>query len=144
MAAIDPAEYAAKSGTEHAQQVALFMWAAIEVHSGRYPELRLMFAIPNGGERDKRVAARLKAEGVKRGVPDVFLPVRRGGFAGLFIELKRPDSEVRTESGRKRRKGAVAAVQNDWIADLQAAGYGAASCVGFEQARATILAYLAQ
>lgn len=144
MAAIDPAEYAAKSGTEHAQQVALFMWAALEIHSGRFPELALMFAIPNGGERDKRVAARLKAEGVKRGVPDICLPIPRGGFHGLYVELKRPDSDVKTASGSKRRKGGVTADQTDWIARLREQGYGAASCVGFEQARETIIAYLSQ
>lgn len=144
MAVIDPVEYAAKSGTEHAQQVALFMWAAIEIHAGRLPELRLMFAIPNGGERNKIVAARMKAEGVKPGVPDVCLPIPRGGFHGLYIELKRPDSDAKTASGAKRRKGRVSAGQTDWIADLRAQGYGVASCVGFEQARETIIAYLSQ
>lgn len=143
MAAIDPATYAAK-GTEHAQQVALFMWAALEVHSGAMPELALLFAIPNGGERNKIVAARMKAEGVKTGVPDVMLPVARGGFHGLFVEIKRPDSETTTKGGAKRRKGGTTDEQDDWIAKLRAQGYGAASCVGFEQARETIRAYLSQ
>lgn len=74
--------------TEHMEQVALFSWAAVQAH--QWPELALMFAIPNGGHRHISVARRLKAEGVKRGVPDIFLPVLAEGrrYYGLFIELK--------------------------------------------------------
>lgn len=79
-------EMLAKSGSEHAQQTALFCWAASNVV--RIPELRLMFAIPNGGMRDKITASSLKAEGVKAGVWDIFLPVSRHNYHGLFIEMK--------------------------------------------------------
>jgi hypothetical protein len=48
--------------------------------------------IPNGGKRNKREAARLKAEGVLPGVPDLFLPLARGGYHGLYMEVKRPDT----------------------------------------------------
>jgi hypothetical protein len=47
-----------------------------------------MFAIPNGGLRDKRNAVNLKREGVKAGVPDIFLPVPSGSYHGLFVEMK--------------------------------------------------------
>ena len=57
--------------SEHQEQVALFRWAEFAI--ARWPELALMYAIPNGGHRHKAVAAGLKAEGVKRGVPDVCL-----------------------------------------------------------------------
>lgn len=67
-------------------QVSLFKWAKLA--SGARPELSLMFAVPNGGKRDYVTAARMKAEGVKAGVPDVFLPVARGGYHGLWLELK--------------------------------------------------------
>lgn len=46
---MDPAKYA-EAGTEHAHQVALFMWVATQIPT--YPELRWMYAIPNGGKRD--------------------------------------------------------------------------------------------
>ena len=72
--------------SEHEHQKAVIEWA--EVKSGQYPELRLLYAIPNGGHRHKAVAAKLKAEGVKPGVPDLCLPVRRGEYSGLYIEMK--------------------------------------------------------
>lgn len=130
----DPATYA-KAGTEHAHQVALFMWAAQTVARGQYPELRRMFAIPNGGERNIRVAARLRAEGVKKGVLDIFLPVPIAAWHGLFIELKRPKSD-------ERKKGVVEPEQADWITYLQSVGYGAVTCYGWESARDTLIAYL--
>ena len=78
-------EQIAAPGTEHAEQSALFAWIAQQTD---YPELKLAFAIPNGGLRDKVTAARLKAEGAKAGVWDIFLPVPRGRWHGLFIEMK--------------------------------------------------------
>jgi hypothetical protein len=71
---------------EHNLQAALFRWAAFK--ESVWPELRWMFAIPNGGQRHPAVAMRLKAEGVKRGVPDVCLPVPRGIWKGLYAEAK--------------------------------------------------------
>jgi hypothetical protein len=71
---------------EHDIQVAFF--EAVRLNTPRYPELALMYAIPNGGHRDVRVAVKLKAEGVKAGVLDVHLPVARGGYIGLWIEFK--------------------------------------------------------
>ena len=81
-------ETLAKAGTEHAHQVALFCWAA--QNTAKYPLLALMFAIPNGGERNIIVASRLKAEGVKSGVSDILLPVARHCFHGFFLEMKKP------------------------------------------------------
>ena len=68
--------------SEFAEQKALFEW------SNFIPELRWMFAIPNGGKRDDRVGAMMKYQGVKAGVWDIFLPLPRGGYHGLFIEMK--------------------------------------------------------
>ena len=68
--------------TEHDEQYKLFLWT-------RYrPELRWMFAIPNGGYRTKATAGKMVAEGVKRGVPDLMLPLPTDKFHGLFIEMK--------------------------------------------------------
>src|SRR6266576_1994743 len=65
-------EQLALSGSENAEQTALFCWAGL--NQIKYPPLKWMFAVPNGGFRFKREAGRLKAGGVKAGVPDVVLP----------------------------------------------------------------------
>lgn len=92
-------EQLAKSGTEHAEQMALFCWAGLPEQQARFPCLKWLHAIPNAGARGNKVAAsQLKAEGVKAGVADVFLPVgiwygeanpSKTYYAGLYIELKR-------------------------------------------------------
>lgn len=122
-------EQLARAGTEEAHQTALFCWAAIEAQAQRHPELRLLFAIPNGGLRDKITAAKLKAQGVKSGVPDMMLPVRRGAYNGLFIELKKTG-------------GAASTDQKSWLSLLASNGYATRLCVGWEMARDTILEYL--
>ena len=65
-------------------QVGCVRWFRLQ-----YPKLAgVLFAIPNGGWRNPTVAAKLKAEGVTPGVPDLFLAYPSGQFHGLFIELK--------------------------------------------------------
>lgn len=110
------------------EQEALFRWAAYE--AGRWPELRLLYHVPNGGSRNLVEAARLKAQGVRPGVPDICLPVARAGLHGLYIELKR------------RRGGRLSGDQRAWIEALRRAGYRALVCEGFDAARAAILEYL--
>ena len=80
---------AAKKGTcseEHEAQCAVIEWA--EWNTSKYPELELLHHCPNGEKRDKAVAARLKRAGTKAGIPDLHLPVSRGAFTGLYIEMK--------------------------------------------------------
>lgn len=113
---------------EGAEQATLFNWA--KMRSSMYPELRLMFHIPNGGRRGKAEAGKFKMEGVKAGVPDIFLPAPRGEFHGLFIEMK------------KLRGGKVSAEQRAWIQDLRAQGYAAEVCCGWQEAAETISKYL--
>lgn len=112
---------------EHAEQAALIRWA--EFARARLPELALLHAIPNGGHRHKATAARLKAEGVRRGVPDLCLPVARSGAHGLYIELK-------TERGRPTPE------QLGWIRALRRQGFAAEVCHGWESARSMIEHYL--
>lgn len=130
-----PERYAL-SGSEDAHQIALFMWAALPDIQELYPELKRMFAIPNGGWRHKGEAGKLKAMGVKAGVSDICLPVRRGSWSVLFIELKRP----KQLSGK--RAGRTTDVQSDWIEYFKSQGYGAMVCVGWTEARDAIIAYL--
>jgi hypothetical protein len=80
--------------SEHDHQKAVFQWAGLNERT--HPELSLLFAVPNGSYKGKASAGRFKAEGLKSGVPDVCLPVAKGKFNCLFIEMKdgnRPLSE---------------------------------------------------
>ena len=116
-----------RSHPEDEEQQALFQWA--QWMSGRYPELELLFHIPNGGKRNKAEAARMKAGGVRAGVPDLCLPVARGGFHGLYIELK-------------AGKGTASQKQKEWIGKLTAQGYRALVLTGWEAASRAIEDYL--
>lgn len=119
--------------SEHDHQKALFDWA--ERSKTKHPELARMFAVPNGGHRHAAVAAKLKAEGVRKGVPDIMLPVARHGFHGLFIELKTP-----AENGK--RAGRATKEQLQWLTDLSDQGYLTAVCFGWDSAKTTIEGYL--
>lgn len=114
--------------SESVEQVRLFQWARMQ--SGTMPELALLFHVPNGGKRYAATAKRLKAEGVKSGVPDLVLPVARRGFHGLFVELKRQRGNGTTEK------------QTEWIEALTKQGYYACVCYGWEEAMDVIMAYL--
>ena len=114
--------------TEGEEQALLFSWAAMSLR--KYPELRLLFHIPNGGKRGKAEAARFKAEGVKAGVPDLFLPVARGKYHGLFIELKR------------YKGGRLSEFQRSWLLRLELQGYRAEVAHGWKEAAEIIKNYL--
>lgn len=115
-------------------QRALFTWALRAVHGGiRVSDY--LIAIPNGGLRNKRVAGQLKAQGVKAGVSDIFLPVPKSSMHGLWIELKRPKSPQATA-------GTVSQEQIDWLDRMGGQGYAAVVCYGWTAAMDTIIAYL--
>lgn len=114
--------------TEHEEQVALMR--LVEMHKGRWPELGMLYAIPNGGDRNMLVAKKLKAEGVKKGVPDLCLPIARGDHHGLYVELKR------------QKGGRVSAEQKAWISALRGQGYRAEVCKGATEAWDVIREYM--
>lgn len=120
-------EQLAASGTEHGHQVALLQWCAM--NRDKYPELELLHAIPNGGTRNKAEAAKLKAEGVKAGVSDLFLPVARGGFHGLYLEMKRPGEKANAK-------------QLKWGEKVKAQGYAFIVCDHWEKGKENLLSYL--
>ena len=66
--------------TEAEEQIALFEWAALQ--SGRFPELALLYHVPNGGSRNKIEAARSGA-GRKIRRPDLSFPLRAVEITGL-------------------------------------------------------------
>ena len=113
--------------SEHDEQVCLIRMAAL--HEGKHPELALLHAIPNGGARHPAVAAKLKAEGVKRGIPDLCLPVPRGDALGLYIELK-------------AKGGRVTDAQRKMMLALRRQGYACVVAYGWEAAWKEIMGYL--
>jgi VRR-NUC domain len=116
-----------RNDREHKEQKTVIQWAVIS--EGVFPELAMLFAIPNGGQRNVIVAAKLKAEGVKRGYPDLGLDVARGCYHGLRIEMKAPDGDTKPE-------------QRDWLRNLTTQGYFATTAWGADEAVNIIKMYL--
>lgn len=96
---------------------------------GKYPELEMMYHIPNEGKRGRYYASVQKRIGLKAGVPDLCLPIARKGFHGLYIEVKAID-------GRTSPK------QQEWIDKLNEQGYKAVVCYGADAAIEVIADYL--
>lgn len=118
--------------SEHVEQVALIAWANEEANLKRFPGLDLLYAQPNGGFRDWKTAKALKAEGVRAGVPDLFLPIARSGYHGLYIELKAAD-----------RTNNTSPEQDAWIERLRGEGFAVFVCYGWIEATAVIEEYYA-
>lgn len=114
---------------EHTEQVTLMQWWSLAHQQFGIPE-QLLFAIPNGGHRNIIVASKLKSEGVRPGVPDLFLAVSRHGIHGLFIEMKKP------------KGGRVSQKQFETMELLAEQGYKWAVCHGWIEAKRTIESYL--
>ncbi len=102
--------------TEQIQVVEWAMW-----NTGRYPELRLLHHCPNGGSRHAAEAGKLKAMGVKAGIPDLCLPIARGAYNGLYIEMK---------YGRNT----LSEHQKDMLRLLAGEGHYCAVCYSYAQA----------
>ncbi|MGE4194702.1 MAG: VRR-NUC domain-containing protein [Pseudodesulfovibrio sp.] len=115
--------------SEHEIQKAVFQWADIQGRVARFRGLRLMYAVPNAGKRSKAVAGMMLAEGLKKGVPDVVLPVARGGYHGAYLEFKTAKGRVRPE-------------QKEWLASLAEEGYFAAVVRSFDEATTMLADYM--
>ena len=86
-----PEQVLGKSTTEHSHQAAFFCWLNQNKHLHQGIDFALASA--NGGKRDMIEAARMRTTGVKRGVPDIFIPIPCGQQHGLWIEFKKPSLE---------------------------------------------------
>jgi len=126
--------------SESSHQIALFAWCALPEVKAMFPELEWLHAIPNGGSRGdtkesrSKEGGKMKAEGVKPGVSDMFLPVRRGDCPGFYIELKRLPGPGVGPSDEQLKFGAF----------VQSQGYGFAVAYGWMKARDLLIAYLTQ
>lgn len=105
--------------SEHLEQVRFVSW-----FRRNYPVVRI-FAIPNGGTRSKIQGATMKAEGVIRGVPDLYIP-----RWNMWIEMKRT------------KGGTVSPEQADWITYLRSIGHTCIIGRGFEDAKAQLLKFV--
>ena len=113
--------------TEDEQQAAIMEWC--QLMEGRWPELRLIYHVPNEGKRTASPAGKMQRMGMKSGVPDMMLPVARGNFHGLYLELK-------TETGRESK------AQRQWREALEEQGYMAALCFGLDAALDCLKVYM--
>lgn len=115
--------------SEAQEQSELIAWANQCVTLGIHPELSMLYAVPNGGKRDRIEAAHLKAQGVKSGVPDLCLAVPRGRYHGLYIENKVGDNKP---TGN----------QITWLRALSRYGYAVKVCYSAADAKKAIEKYL--
>lgn len=112
---------------EHQEQVKLFEMA--EQAKAAYPELELLNGSLNGVRLTIGQAKKAKRAGMRRGYPDVFLPAPRGGYAGLYIEMKTKDGRIRPE-------------QQKWLVRLEQQDYCCKVCYSAVEAWDVIIDYL--
>ncbi len=113
--------------TEDNEQEFVFEWA--QMQSGKYPELKLMYHVPNEGKRSASYGARLKRSGMKTGVSDICLPVSRGGYHGLYIELK----VNKNKPTKEQREFTELMLEQEYLACV---------CYGADEATSMIKKYL--
>jgi len=113
--------------TESQIQQALIKWARLMV--GKYPELKYLYAIPNGANTTARNRARLIREGLLAGVSDLHLPIPKGGFIGLWIEMKTD-------------KGKLSPSQLEWLNAMHSYGHQCAVARSWTFAAKVIKDYL--
>lgn len=114
---------------EDREQQMVIKWSQQPSVRQRYPELKLLYHIPNERKCSPQEGKRLKLMGVKSGVPDLSLPVSKGKYHGLYIELK-------AEGGK------ISENQKWWQAQLIAQGYLSAVCYGWKAAADCIVQYM--
>lgn len=115
--------------SEYLEQVKLFAWARAHRTLEVYPDLCLLEGSMNGVPLSKLLAAKAKAAGMLKGAHDIRLPVRRGSFVGLSIELKVGNNKPTPEQL--------------WYGEqLEKQGWRVCYCWGFEQTQKQLIDYL--
>ena len=108
---------------EHEEQVALMLMCQTD------ERLKWLYAIPNGGARDVRTGVKMKAEEVKRGVADLFLPLPVGDWHGCYVEMKHGKNKLTPE-------------QAEFLEYVRSKGYYTAVCYSAEEAYAELMQYV--
>lgn len=116
---------------EALEQKLVVAWARNQfaAHHDRWPHLNLLHCSLNGINMTEAQSRRATEQGRLAGIPDLFLPYPRGGYAGLYIEMK-------AEEG-----GRLSSEQKGMLAELEAVGYKVCTCYGHQQAVDAIRAY---
>lgn len=114
---------------EEIEQARLIKWSHLTAARALMPALRWLHHSPNGGKRDAVTGGQMKALGVKRGFPDLILPVQSGPHPGLIIEMKSDTGTTTPE-------------QKDWIAHFEAQGWQTRLARSAQEARTTLCLYL--
>jgi len=123
--------------TEHQIQCAIVEWANIVdspyVHSTKDLIHKKIgdFLIKNAneGKRSWAQGKKMKKEGLKKGVSDLFLAIPASNSAGLWIEVK-------------TIKGKISESQEEWLRLMNFAGYGTALIRSVDEGIKTIKNYL--
>lgn len=113
--------------SEDTEQICVMEWAARA--ECRYPELKWLHHIPNGGSRNRSEAVKLKRMGVKRGVSDIHLPFPHGRYHALYIEMKYGRNVTTQE-------------QREFLCDMKGADNCVAVCHDAQSAIALIEQYV--
>jgi len=115
---------------EFRYQCQIFQWA--DRNQDKYPELAFLEGSMNGVRLLPGVIQKAKAAGcLKKGRPDIHLPVKRGNFGALFIELKTEEEGSKPDPD-----------QEIYLTGLQALGNYVAVCIGVEATKKAIIGYL--
>ena len=113
---------------ESYEQTEIFRWA--RANQIDYPELQLLNASLAGFKFTPGQSRKAKAQGMRKGYPDIFLPVTTNQYAGLFIELKRI------------KGGSVSREQKAFLNRLNEQRYLAVVCKGHKEAIHVVKEYL--
>ncbi len=118
--------YFLKEKTEDTEQMKIINFC--NIMSAYVPEYEMIYHIPNEGKRKN--GAKLKRIGLRKGIPDLCLPVPKMGFNGLYIELKKDTSKKASKE------------QKEWLFKLEQQGYATSLCFGADEAINLITAYM--
>jgi hypothetical protein len=119
--------------SEHQEQCLVIKWATTyRINDCKEFLISYLISIPNGGRRNLGVAMKLKMEGVKSGVSDLFLAIPSRKYSGLWIEMKR----------KGLTQSSMLDSQKAWLHRMKKIGYSGHMCAGFEAARDVIINYL--
>lgn len=122
---------------EYHEQVRVFEWASSPEALAEFPELKWLHSTLNGVRLPRGLSDKCWKSGLKKGPFDIILDVRRHGFSGARIELKRPGNKA-----LKVAKGTVSADQQDWGQHYADQGFFAVVCYGADAAIRTLTDYL--
>lgn len=120
--------YTGAKKSELTEQIRVMTWCrAMEPYNSEYS---LVYHIPNEGKRKQKTGSNLVKAGLKKGVPDICIPISRFNYNSLYIELK------------KDKESSISKEQIEWIRNLIIHNNAALVCTGADEAINVIKAYM--